>query len=93
MRQRKWTGFYFYAGQSVKALFRNNIQRLEQREAGYLHLRRKKTNLEKAGVACPQQPQQHSRPGAELEVGGRLPCWIAEVTMGPGVLAPVRSSY
>lgn len=92
MRQRRWTGFHFHAGQSVKALFRDNIQRLEEREAGHIHLRGK-TNLGKVGVACPHQPQQSSKPGAEWELGGRLLCWIAEVTLGPGVPVPVRSSH
>lgn len=52
----------------MEALCANDIQRLEQsKEAESITLRRK-NNLE-AGIVCPHQPQQSSKPEAGWEVG------------------------
>lgn len=86
MGQRKWTGVYFYAGQSVKTLLRHNVHRLEQREEGtYIS----EDQSRKGRLACPHQILQSSKPGADggVEEGTMLDL---EVTMGPEAPAPAR---
>lgn len=63
MGQRKWTGLYFYAGQSVKTLLRYNVHRLEQREEGtYIS---EEDQSRRGRLACPHQALQSSKPGAD----------------------------